>query len=85
MVTCTGHIGIHEGADGRTDGRTTSTSSPGSTPLSRWRVGEDPGTHRYTSREILHKSWSILSRDTNRISFSLHLISGSRNQKWLKI
>ena len=23
MVTCTGHIGIHEGADGRTDGRTT--------------------------------------------------------------
>ena len=22
MVTCTGHIGIHEGADGRTDGRT---------------------------------------------------------------
>ena len=23
MVTCTGHIGIHEGADGRTDGHTT--------------------------------------------------------------
>ena len=23
MVTCTGHIGIHELADGRTDGRTT--------------------------------------------------------------
>ena len=23
MVTCTGHIGIHEGADGRTDGLTT--------------------------------------------------------------
>ena len=22
MVTCTGHIGIHEGADGRTDVRT---------------------------------------------------------------
>ena len=22
MVTCTGHIGIHEGADGRTYGRT---------------------------------------------------------------
>ena len=21
MVTCTGHIGIHEGADGRTDGK----------------------------------------------------------------
>ena len=23
------------------------TSFPGSTPLSRWRGGEDPGTHRY--------------------------------------
>ena len=40
------------------------TSFPGSTPLSRWRLREDPGTHRYTPREILHKSWSILSRDT---------------------
>ena len=26
MVTCTGHIGIHEGADGRTDVRTLMTS-----------------------------------------------------------
>ena len=41
-----------------------STSFPGSTLLSRWRLREDPGTHRYTPREILHKSWSILSRDT---------------------
>ena len=24
MVTCTGHIGIHEGADGRTDAKKTS-------------------------------------------------------------
>ena len=40
------------------------TSFPGSTPLSRWRLREDPGTRRYTPREIPHESWSILSRDT---------------------
>ena len=58
---------------------TIATSFPGS-PLSRWRGGDPgttPGTHRYATREILHESW--------RISFSLHLISGSRNQKWLKM
>ena len=30
------------------------TSFPGSTPLSRWRGGEDPGTHRYDT----HADWS---------------------------
>ena len=31
-----------------------STSFPGSTPLSRWRPREDPGTHRYDT----HVDWS---------------------------
>ena len=31
-----------------------STSFPGSTLLSRWRGGEDPGTHRYDT----HADWS---------------------------
>ena len=31
-----------------------STSFPGSTPLSRWRPREDPGTHRYD----IHVDWS---------------------------
>ena len=30
------------------------TSFPGSTPLSRWRLREDPGTHRYDT----HVDWS---------------------------
>ena len=30
------------------------TSFPGSTPLSRWRGGEDPGRHRYDT----HADWS---------------------------
>ena len=30
------------------------TSFPGSTPLSRWRPREDPGTHRYDT----HVDWS---------------------------
>ena len=38
--------------------------SQGLLRFSRWRGGEDPGTHRYAPREILHESWSILSRDT---------------------
>ena len=29
MVTCTGHIGIHEGADGRTDVRRTYVRTDG--------------------------------------------------------
>ena len=40
------------------------TSFPGSTPLSRWRGGEGPGTHRYDTH--VHADWSedidILSR-----------------------
>ena len=47
----------------------TPTSFPGSTPLSRWRPREDPGTHRYTPSEILQVSWSILSRDTIEFRF----------------
>ena len=34
--------------------RAATTSFPGSTPLSRWRRREDPGTHRYDT----HVDWS---------------------------
>ena len=53
----------------RCKNRVVPTSFPGSTPLSRWRPREDPGTHRCTPREILQESWSILSRDTIEFRF----------------
>ena len=36
MVTCTGHIGIHEGADGRTDVRTYNTAVKRLRMCERW-------------------------------------------------
>ena len=40
------------------------------------------GTHRYTAKYSTNRG--VFCHVThNRISFSLHLISGSRNQKWL--
>ena len=36
MVTCTGHIGIHEGADGRTDGRITDVRMYVRTFMTSW-------------------------------------------------
>ena len=47
----------------------TTTSFPGSTQLSRWRVGAEK-TLGHTG-EILHESWSILSHDTrSKLVFS---------------
>ena len=38
MVTCTGHIGIHEGADGRTDVRSSSaTNARGTTTRAEYK------------------------------------------------
>ena len=43
----------------------TATSFPGSTPLSRWRLGAAKTLGH--AGEILHESWSILSRNTRSI------------------
>ena len=63
------------------------TSFPGSTPLSRWRLRAEK-TLAHTVRPPAKYSTNrgvFFHVTLNRISSSLHLISGWRNQKWLKM
>ena len=63
------------------------TSFPGSTPLSRWRLrAEKTLAHTVRPPAKYSTNRGVFFHVThNRISSSLHLISGCRNQKWLKM
>ena len=66
---------------------TNTTSFPGSTPLSRGRLrAEKTLAHTVRSPAKYSTNGGIFCHVTyNGISSSLHLISGCRNQKWLKM
>ena len=69
MVTCTGHIGIHEGADGRTYVRCTDVHD---VMAIKPNFLKSMGYHIFLSMVLRYKLYSISPTDINYTS-SLHL------------